>query len=141
MVSQSDLDPINTPTKGFAIVSRLRGTGRALMGHEKYDLPLLLGLGPLPAPVPFWFRFGTPVVPAHPPEAADDNLLVNGNFEDGINGWQHRTQSSGLVKPMSDDGTTTEELTSAEVIYRMIDEFVDATERLDGMLAAAREKS
>jgi NAD(P)H-dependent flavin oxidoreductase YrpB (nitropropane dioxygenase family) len=37
-------------------------------------------------------------------------------------------------------GRLTEERTSAEVIYRFIDEFVDAVERLDGMLAAAREK-
>jgi NAD(P)H-dependent flavin oxidoreductase YrpB (nitropropane dioxygenase family) len=37
-------------------------------------------------------------------------------------------------------GRLGEERTSAEVIYRFIDEFVDAVERLDGMLAAAREK-
>jgi NAD(P)H-dependent flavin oxidoreductase YrpB (nitropropane dioxygenase family) len=37
-------------------------------------------------------------------------------------------------------GRLREERTSAEVIYQFIDEFVDAVERLDGMLAAAREK-
>jgi 1-acyl-sn-glycerol-3-phosphate acyltransferase len=43
----------------FNIMSRLRGTGRLLMGHEKYDLPLLLP--PVPSPVPFWFRIGEPI--------------------------------------------------------------------------------
>jgi NAD(P)H-dependent flavin oxidoreductase YrpB (nitropropane dioxygenase family) len=38
-------------------------------------------------------------------------------------------------------GRLRQELSSAEVIYQFIDEFVDAVERLDGMLAAAREKS
>jgi 1-acyl-sn-glycerol-3-phosphate acyltransferase len=47
----------------FQILARLRGTGQVLMGHDKYDLPLLLGLGPLPVPVPFWFRIGQPIVP------------------------------------------------------------------------------
>jgi 1-acyl-sn-glycerol-3-phosphate acyltransferase len=45
----------------YQIVSRMRGTGRLLMGHDKYDLPLLRGLGPLPSPVPFWFRIGNPI--------------------------------------------------------------------------------
>lgn len=46
----------------YEIVSRLRGTGQLLMGHDKYDLPLLSGsLGPLPSPVPFWFRIGAPI--------------------------------------------------------------------------------
>jgi hypothetical protein len=31
------------------------------MGHDKYDLPVLWGRGPLPAPVPFWFRIGEPI--------------------------------------------------------------------------------
>lgn len=47
----------------YQIVSRLRGTGRLLMGHDKYDLPLLVGVGPLPTPVPFWFRIGKPISP------------------------------------------------------------------------------
>lgn len=37
-------------------------------------------------------------------------------------------------------GRLTEEQSSAEVIYHFIDEFVDAVGRLDGMLAAARER-
>ncbi|MBI2390773.1 MAG: acyltransferase family protein [Deltaproteobacteria bacterium] len=53
----------------YRIVSRLRGTGRLWMGDEKYDLPLLLGRGPLPAPVPFWFRLGRPMLPIAPPVA------------------------------------------------------------------------
>ena len=44
-------------------VARMRGTGRLLMGHGKYDLPLVWGrLGLLPKPVPFWFEFGEPII-------------------------------------------------------------------------------
>jgi 1-acyl-sn-glycerol-3-phosphate acyltransferase len=56
----------------YQIVSRLRGTGRFLMGHDKYDLPLLVGIGPLPTPVPFWFRIGKPIAPS---EALDVDHL------------------------------------------------------------------
>lgn len=45
----------------FDIVTTLPGTGRLLMQHAKYDLPVLWGRGPLPRPVPFWFRFGAPI--------------------------------------------------------------------------------
>ncbi len=48
----------------YRVVAHLRGSGHALMGHAKYDLPLVWGLGPLPRPVPFWFRIGAPIVPA-----------------------------------------------------------------------------
>jgi 1-acyl-sn-glycerol-3-phosphate acyltransferase len=49
----------------YAPVARLRGTGRLLMGDDKYDLPLLRGgFGPLPTPMPFWFRIGRPIVPS-----------------------------------------------------------------------------
>ena len=47
----------------YRVLAHLRGTGHALMGHGKYDLPLVWGLGPLPRPVPFWFRVGEPVMP------------------------------------------------------------------------------
>jgi 1-acyl-sn-glycerol-3-phosphate acyltransferase len=47
----------------YSIVSRLRGSGRLLMGNDKYDLPLLFGRGPFPSPVPFWFRIGKPIEP------------------------------------------------------------------------------
>lgn len=47
----------------FDIIASLRGTGRLLMQHAKYDLPVLWGVGPFPRPVPFWFRFGEPIVP------------------------------------------------------------------------------
>lgn len=60
----------------FGILSRLRGSGRLLMGHDKYDLPLLMGLGPLPSPVPFWFRLGEPIWFDAPPSAADDPGVV-----------------------------------------------------------------
>lgn len=60
----------------FAILSRLRGSGRLLTGRDENDLPLLLGVGPIPNPVPFWFRIGRPVALDHGPEAADDPQLV-----------------------------------------------------------------
>lgn len=52
----------------YRIVAHLRGTGHALMGHPKYDLPLAWGFGPLPRRVPFWFRIGRPIEP--PAESA-----------------------------------------------------------------------
>ncbi len=55
----------------YSIVSRLRGTGRFLMGNDKYDLPLLFGRGPFPAPVPFWFRIGKPISPFVDPDATE----------------------------------------------------------------------
>jgi 1-acyl-sn-glycerol-3-phosphate acyltransferase len=46
----------------FNVVTRLRGSGELLMGHGKYDLPVVWGpRGPLPNPVPFWFRLGEPI--------------------------------------------------------------------------------
>ena len=50
----------------YDVVTTLRGTGRLLMQHAKYDLPVLWGRGPLPRPVPFWFRIGKPIEPAAP---------------------------------------------------------------------------
>jgi 1-acyl-sn-glycerol-3-phosphate acyltransferase len=51
----------------YRILARVAGSGRILMGHEKYDLPILWGRGLLPAPVPFWFRIGTPIHATHDP--------------------------------------------------------------------------
>jgi 1-acyl-sn-glycerol-3-phosphate acyltransferase len=45
----------------FDIVASMSGTGALLMGHDKYDLPLLWGAGPLPRRVPFFFRFAEPI--------------------------------------------------------------------------------
>ncbi|MDF2695977.1 MAG: uncharacterized protein K0S65_4360 [Labilithrix sp.] len=45
----------------YRILAHLRGSGQALMGHAKYDLPFLWGFGPLPRRVPFWFRIGRPI--------------------------------------------------------------------------------
>lgn len=47
----------------FRVLAHLRGSGALLMGQDKYDLPIVWGLGPLPRPVPFWFRFGAPILP------------------------------------------------------------------------------
>jgi 1-acyl-sn-glycerol-3-phosphate acyltransferase len=60
----------------FRVVSHLRGSGEWLMGHGKYDLPVVWGeRGPLPNPVPFWFRFGEPIV-APEGATADDDVVV-----------------------------------------------------------------
>ena len=54
----------------FDVVGHWRGSGELLMGHGKYDLPVVWGRrGPLPNPVPFWFRLGEPI---HAPEGASD---------------------------------------------------------------------
>ncbi len=56
----------------YRVVAHVKGTGHALMGHGKYDLPLVWGLGPLPRPVPFWFRIGPPVaLPEDHPRSED----------------------------------------------------------------------
>lgn len=60
----------------YKIVSRLTGSGRFLMGHDKYDLPVLWGNGPLPEKVPFWFQLGAPIHPRLPPHAARDDIAV-----------------------------------------------------------------
>ena len=45
----------------YDAIGVLRGSGALMMGHDKYDLPVLRGRGPLPRPVPFWFRLGEPI--------------------------------------------------------------------------------
>lgn len=60
----------------FRVVRHLSGSGQWLMGHGKYDLPLVWGsLGPLPNPVPFWFRFGAPIVAPPEAKATDDDVV------------------------------------------------------------------
>jgi 1-acyl-sn-glycerol-3-phosphate acyltransferase len=59
----------------FRVVTHLRGSGRFLMGNCKYDLPIVWGSGPLPKPVPFWFRFGDPIEPPEDASGKDVGLL------------------------------------------------------------------
>ena len=60
----------------FKVVGHVRGSGDFLMGHGKYDLPLIWGeRGPLPSPVPFWFRFGEPIVPPAGAPSTDDDVV------------------------------------------------------------------
>jgi 1-acyl-sn-glycerol-3-phosphate acyltransferase len=57
----------------FRVVAHVPWSGRMLMGHGKYDLPLVWGQhGPLPKPVPFTFRFGAPIAPPDGVSADDD---------------------------------------------------------------------
>lgn len=60
----------------YRILATIAGSGEALMGHDKYDLPLLWGHGPLPVPVPFWFRIGASIHPRHERGAAEDHGFV-----------------------------------------------------------------
>ena len=72
----------------YDAVGVLRGSGALMMGHDKYDLPILRGRGPLPRAVPFWFRLGEPITVTG---AVDDEASV---------GRQHRSiwgQAQGLL--------------------------------------------
>ena len=60
----------------YRVVATLGGSGEFLMGHAKYDLPLLWGAGPFPRPVRFWFKFGEPIPPGAPSEAHEDENAV-----------------------------------------------------------------
>lgn len=61
----------------FRIVARLRGSGRILMGHCKYDLPIVWGrLGLVPNPVPFWFKFGEPILPPRNVKSTDKDAVL-----------------------------------------------------------------
>lgn len=60
----------------YRVVTHLRGSGKILMGHCKYDLPLVWGLGPLPRPVPFWFRIGAPILPPQHVKSTDREAIV-----------------------------------------------------------------
>lgn len=60
----------------FTVVGHVPGSGQLLMGHGKYDLPLVWGRrGPLPNPVPFWFRFGEPLFAPPGARATDDEVI------------------------------------------------------------------
>ena len=59
----------------FDTFGYLPGTGRLIVGHDKYDLPLLWGRGPLARAVPYRFRIGEPIDSAGADEAvADDEV-------------------------------------------------------------------
>lgn len=89
----------------FQILGRLPGTGRALLGDDKYDLPLFWGQpGLLPAPVPFWFRIGAPIVPSLDRDALSDEAAVRGvhrhvwthaqtMLDDLVEEWRERPSS------------------------------------------------
>jgi 1-acyl-sn-glycerol-3-phosphate acyltransferase len=65
----------------YRVLARLRGTGRLLMGHCKYDLPIVWGLGPIPRPVPFWFRFGAPILPPKNVKSTDRDAVLTTHAE------------------------------------------------------------
>jgi len=59
----------------FEVRGAIEGSGRLLMGHDKYDLPRLTGgsYGVVPRAVPFLFRFGDPVDVARHAEATGED--------------------------------------------------------------------
>ena len=69
----------------YRVVTHLRGSGKILMGHGKYDLPVVWGVGPLPRPVPFWFRFGEPILPPRHVKSTDRDAVL----ETHARIWRH----------------------------------------------------
>jgi 1-acyl-sn-glycerol-3-phosphate acyltransferase len=60
----------------YRVVAHVRGSGKFLMGNAKYDLPVVWGVGPFPRPVPFWFRFGEPVLPPANVKSTDRDAIL-----------------------------------------------------------------
>lgn len=60
----------------YRVLTHVRGSGKILMGHGKYDLPVVWGVGPLPRPVPFWFRFGEPILPPRNVKTTDRDAVI-----------------------------------------------------------------
>ena len=59
----------------YRIIAHFRGAGRYLLGHGNYGLPVGWGVGPLPRPVPFWFRLGAPIpAPSSTGDASEREL-------------------------------------------------------------------
>jgi 1-acyl-sn-glycerol-3-phosphate acyltransferase len=85
----------------FEILARLRGSGRLLMGDDKYDLPLLIPNGRRPWPLPFWFRIGRPIATDVEIEALHEDV------------WsQAQTLLDGLVGEWRAENGASVELTS-----------------------------
>lgn len=80
----------------FDVLGRVRGSGDFLMGDRKYDLPLVWGSGPmLPRRVPFWFRFGAPIMPPKNVRSVDREAVL----ETHAKVWSHaQGMVDGLVQ-------------------------------------------
>lgn len=78
----------------YVSLGRERQIGRALFGKPRYDLPILMGLGPMPLPVKFRFVIDAPLDPAARfglgPEHADapDEVLLEAHLAI----WTHTQQ-------------------------------------------------
>lgn len=84
----------------FTIHARMRGTGRFLMGHDKYDLPLLGS--PVPSPVPFWFRIGKPIdSSAHEVDALHRHAFGETQrlLDDVVADWRHAHGRTSVQPP------------------------------------------
>lgn len=56
----------------FRVMLRFPGVAALLAGHEKYAVPLSVGLGPAPLPARFRFRIGAPLPPPAPDATLDE---------------------------------------------------------------------
>jgi 1-acyl-sn-glycerol-3-phosphate acyltransferase len=84
----------------YRVLTRLKGTGEYLMGHDKYDLPVFWGsVGPFPRRVPLWFRLGEPITPPEGASINDDHLVhtlhknlwtrTQAMVDDLVEEWRH----------------------------------------------------
>lgn len=64
----------------YKILGRLRFTGKA-MGDEKYEIPLMVGLGAFPLPVKLTYYISEPIELEGGPDDVDDQGLVDHNHK------------------------------------------------------------
>ena len=62
----------------YRILGRIRFPAK-LIGNEKYEIPLLMGWGPLPRPVKFTYYISEPIQLEGGPKDVDDETLVDLN--------------------------------------------------------------
>jgi 1-acyl-sn-glycerol-3-phosphate acyltransferase len=62
----------------YRILGKMRWTGKVL-GHDKYQLPVLLGWGMVPRPVKFDYYISEPIVLVGSPDDIGDEALVRRN--------------------------------------------------------------
>ncbi len=94
----------------YDILASIRGSGRLLMRHSKYDLPVLWGLGPFPRPVPFWFRFGSPIMPCARDSIPSADNIVDDTSELHSRAW---TSAQSLLDELTREWDDSRRATAA----------------------------
>jgi len=64
----------------YRILGKMNLIGR-ILGHPKYSIPMLFGLGPLPRPVKFCYYISQPIYLEGSPEDISDRTLVERNHQ------------------------------------------------------------